>query len=617
MGRCHEKLGNEDAQRAYRRVVQEYPDQTDMVAEARGRLTALQRLAARPASSGVVVREVPFEGRPSLDGRHVVYTDWTTSDIAIRDIRTDEVRRVTTTGTEVRPIQFGMDPAFSPDGKYVAYEWHHPDSKSYYDLRIVPADGSGPPWVLYIAVARYPNDDSRTDLLWVSVDDGSARVLDTYAPSGYMGLSHSPDDRYVVYAVHNKGESVHYDIHIAATDGSGSRPIVEHPADDRLLGWVPGTDWVLFLSNRSNVWGAWAVRVVDGRAVGQPRLVHPGLGQAHPGGFTEDGDFYHNLPVRWFTTYTASFDMATGEIDTARAQPLPGSTMTPEWSPDGARLAFREERSHFQGTEYKRPLRVLDVATGEVRELAAHLSTSRPRWSSDGQYVVVSAYDDNVSAPDYHGGIYRIDAETGDVELLVALPAEPAWWYGTTGILSADGGSLFYVRDGMEGLGGKEGQDGLILRRDLKSGIEVELYRDPNVASYPFSLSHDGRRLVFAVVDTTQDHAMFVEREGARLMLLELEAETVRELGRIGEAGMVESVTWTPDGRHLMYPQTTESGTTIWKLSIDGGEPEKVTETFRFREGAISRDGTRIAYTRGSINSKSMVLENLKAVLER
>jgi Tol biopolymer transport system component len=645
MGRCHEKLGNEDAQGAYRRVVQEYPDQADMVEEARTRLTALARMESRSSTPGLVVRELvdvggPVDGgTPSPDGRQLVYTDWTTGDIAIRDVGTGVSRQLTTSGQQVNPIQFGMDAAFSPDGEYVAYEWHDPDSRSYYDLRIVPADGSGPPRVLYdtagfyvmgpawsndgehIAVMRYPDDDSRADLLWVSVANGSARVLDSHPVSGYGGLSHSPDDRYAVYRVRVEGEAEQDDIHVAATDGTGSWPIVQHPAEDILLGWVPDTEWVLFLSDRSNVWGAWAVRMMDGQAQGSPRLVHAGMGQAGPRGFTAAGDLHYNLPIRWLTTSVAPFDAETGQVDSMRAHPLSGSTMSPEWSPDGARLAYREEHSSFQGTVDKRTLRVLDVATGDVLELADHLNVSHPRWTLDGMAIVASAFDTGADAPDYHGGIYRIDAASGEAQLLRALPASPMWWMGTGGVMSADGGSLYYWLRGVEGQGGTDGQDGIIARRDLETGHEDVFYRDPELLPTPFGISPDGSRLLFATLDPTPDGPAQANEEGARLMLMDLSTRQVRELARVQPAGVIESVTWTEDGRYLTYAQFSPQGSgvveaTLWRIAVDGGEPERLTETLPFR-CALSPDGRQIAYMIGGYHASHMVMEGLKAVLGR
>jgi Tol biopolymer transport system component len=650
MGRCHEKLGNEDAQRAYRRVVQEYPDQTDMASEARTRLSMLQRTATRSEATGIVLRELggggmpPEHGVPSPRGRYLALTDWVTGDIAIRDVTTGESRNLTTTGTWESAMQFGMDPAFSPDGEYVAYEWHHPDSKSYYDVRIVPVDGSGAPRVVcdttgyyfmgpvwswdgeHIAVAMYPaatlwgavDDESKTRLLWVSVRDGSTRLLDTYAPSGYQGISLSPDDRYVVYAVNQRGEPEQHDIHIVATDGSGSHPIVQHAADDRLLGWVPDTDWVLFLSNRSNVWGAWAVEVVNGKPEGEPKLVHAGVGQAGPDGFTLAGDFYYHLTVRWFTTYIAPFDAANGQVDTTAALALPGSAMSPAWSPDETRVAYREEFSDFQGTVDKRLLRVFDVTTREVRELADHLTVGLPRWAPDGMSIVVSAVDESVGRSDYHGGIYQVDVETGNAQLLRSLRSIPAWWNGTAGLISADGQSLLYLLRGVEGQGDEQGKDGVIMRRDLATGAEQELYRDPYLVGEPFALSPNGNQLVFALEGLSEDSDGVPAGEGARLMLLHLATGRVRQLAQVEGLWDFELVVWANDGQSVIYPELTDSreDLSLWRVDVESGNSEKVLDMPSWG-GVISPDGSRIAYVTGGTSAKSMVMENLKAALER
>jgi hypothetical protein len=409
----------------------------------------------------------------------------------------------------------------------------------------------------------------------------------------------------VVYPVRGADPETH-DIHIVATDGSGSWPIVQHPEDDRLLGWVPDTDWVLFLSHRMDMWGAWAIRVIDGRAVGAPRLVHPGMGQAHPGGFTEVGDYYYNVPVRWFTTYVAPFDVASMQIDTTHAELIPGSTVWPQWSHDGTRLAFRIEKSEFVGSGYDRPLHVRDVLAGEERELADHLDVRRPHWSPDGRHVLVSANDETIERSDYHGGLYSIDVETGDAELLVRYPQETNWWMGASGVWMADGRSVVYTRNG------------LILHKELESGRETELYNDPKVATKPFVMSPDGTSLVFRVVDSLQAGTGIIRKGGGRLMIMALPEGTVRELVRLDEPGEVGWAMWTPDGRYLIYPYTEEDGSTLWRVPRQGGEPEIVWQSPMVILGAmISPDGKRIAYETYAGGGREMVMENLKAVLER
>ena len=77
IGRAHETLGSTEAQRAYQRIVSDYPDQQEQVAVARSRLAALTRPATVVEASGVVVRQV-WTGRAldvSPDGRYLVFKD--------------------------------------------------------------------------------------------------------------------------------------------------------------------------------------------------------------------------------------------------------------------------------------------------------------------------------------------------------------------------------------------------------------------------------------------------------------------------------------------------------------------------------------------------------------
>src|SRR5262249_25366224 len=60
-------------------------------------------------------------------------------------------------------------------------------------------------------------------------------------------------------------------------------------------------------------------------------------------------------------------------------QITPGSDAQPHWSPDGRRVLYTE----FTGLEGQ-TIRVLDVATGQARRLAAHPGCSIARWTPEG-----------------------------------------------------------------------------------------------------------------------------------------------------------------------------------------------------------------------------------------
>src|SRR5512136_115589 len=49
MGQCHEKLGSQEAQRAYEQVLKDYADQKEAAGYARTRLATMRRPAAEPA----------------------------------------------------------------------------------------------------------------------------------------------------------------------------------------------------------------------------------------------------------------------------------------------------------------------------------------------------------------------------------------------------------------------------------------------------------------------------------------------------------------------------------------------------------------------------------------
>ena len=126
MGQCYEKLGDAEARKAYERVVANYADQRDVVAEARMRLAAMGRTTgggeavARRVWTG---KEADTTGTPSFDGRYLSYVHWSTGDLALRDLSTGENRLITNKGPNDKSWQFADMNVISPDGKLLAYSW--------------------------------------------------------------------------------------------------------------------------------------------------------------------------------------------------------------------------------------------------------------------------------------------------------------------------------------------------------------------------------------------------------------------------------------------------------------------------------------------------------------
>ena len=95
MGLCHEKLGSQEARNAYRKVVEEYADQSEFVEQARSRLLALTRQPSMTAASTIQLRllmagEDNTLGGPYPDGRHFVRINYDTGGLAVRNLVTGE-----------------------------------------------------------------------------------------------------------------------------------------------------------------------------------------------------------------------------------------------------------------------------------------------------------------------------------------------------------------------------------------------------------------------------------------------------------------------------------------------------------------------------------------------
>ena len=298
LGLCYLKQGKEDeAVATLQKLVADFPTQQELVAQARARLA---ELGYAPPEEGVLLRQVwanggGLLGSPSSDGRYLSFTDWSSGDLAIHDFKTGQDRRLTGKGSWATP-SYAEFSVLSPNGRQIAYAWFA--AQLGYDLRVIDVDGSearvlysreDTPWVAPIdwspdgrQILSMLAKESGGQLAWVSLEDRAVRPVGPPRdyPDGKIDLS--PDGRQVVYDNFQSEDTTKRDIFLIDIEGGGEWPIVEHPADDRVLGWSPDGRRVLFVSDRTGDWGAWAMRVADGKADGEPELLKAGLGQLWP-----------------------------------------------------------------------------------------------------------------------------------------------------------------------------------------------------------------------------------------------------------------------------------------------------------------------------------------------
>jgi len=362
LGQCYERLGEaqvKEARATYERLVREFGDQAEVVAQARGRLAALgtpdgamrvRQIWAGPAND-------LWGPAPTRDGRYLTFQE-RSENLAVRELATGQTRRLTNKAPG--SFEFASTSAPSPDGRQVAYSWYN--AAGFVDLRIVGFDGSNPR-VLFadaelkgevfpddwspdgrgILATHYAKDGTRRILL-VSALDGSVRVLDAKQNKPSRPLF-SPDGRYVAYHFGGWGS---LDIAVLAVDGGRETRVVQHPANDVLFGWTPDGKRLLFGSDRSGTQGAWWIQLTDGQPTGTPELVKPDLGQdVRPMGFTRDGSFYYQVRTAMSDVYLAEVDVASGRVlapSILATDRYVGSNSNPSWSTDGRELVFLSKR---------------------------------------------------------------------------------------------------------------------------------------------------------------------------------------------------------------------------------------------------------------------------------
>ena len=105
-------------------------------------------------------------------------------------------------------------------------------------------------------------------------------------------------------------------------------------------------------------------------------------------------------------------------------------------------------------------------------------------------------------------------------------------------------------------------------------------------------VSPDGKRILF-VLRTTDLEA---DRGRTDLWLVGSDGDNLRRLTS-HEAGD-SSPRWLPDGRTILFLSTRSGSSQVWKIAVDGGEAEQVTEQpLDVGNLVISPDGQSIAFT--------------------
>jgi len=242
------------------------------------------------------------------------------------------------------------------------------------------------------------------------------------------------------------------------------------------------------------------------------------------------------------------------------------------FSPDGGQIAFvRPYQSE------SRLLLANDDGTNERTLAVRHQPDffraywNAPAWSPDGKTIACQV---------------RLNDERGQYETVIGVSVEDGSQKPLTSKRWNDAGQPVWLADG----------SGLLLTANeratapvqvwhiaLRSGEATRITNDLN-NYHDLSLTLDSRRLA-----AVQDHSVssiWVAPEG--------DANRVKQIA--SDAGWIQEIAWTPDGR-IVYRSNAGGSAEIWVMNADGSNPKQLTADAQASRGlAVSPDGRYIFF---------------------
>ena len=331
---------------------------------------------------------------------------------------------------ELRDVRSEGGAAVSADGRRVYFPMdgvirvHHRETGRTTTVYAATTGGDGDVWDLalsprgdLLAFTEYAADEQRVRAVPLDPVTGHAGGAPRTLSAGAADFpAISPDGRLVAFAGYSDAGE---DLVVASVDGLDPR-VLARAVDGGIspIRWTPDGAWIYY---GENPWdGRAPVTYRVPAAGGAPDTVH--AGEANRPGLSPDGQ-----------VLVVGGGGAELRVLTADGNPLRTLSLEPDVQPVG----WRGDRTLvLASAPRRRTLRLLDVATGEAREIGVEgAAVAGPVWTPDGQRLVVG---------DTHGSRILLLTSGGELIREVRLGAR----LQRLNALSPDGRRILYFADG-------------------------------------------------------------------------------------------------------------------------------------------------------------------------
>lgn len=402
-------------------------------------------------------------------------------------------------------------------------------------------------------------------------------------------LSFTSDGKHIVYDYPQQGDVTKRDIFMMTIDDGYEVNLVNHPANDILLGFNIDTKNVLFRSDRRGDWSVMNLKIDENNRPKKLDLIETNIGEIEPICFLKNKSLIFYKKHNAMDTYTIQLDQESGKII---GQPGPITSNQEiavhcyDWSPNGQNMAYFVKT---QNKDKQTTLIIKNLSNSEVRKITVNEPELKyPRWSPDMSSILATN----------NNGIFQINISDEKVKLIAEVDKDTFadWWI--------DGKSIYY-RQGRD-LGREFSLRRLFLETGFSETIEI-----PKVGNiFYIVLSPDGKYFAYSDLSSGMSTIKIFPSKGGDSSVL-----YCTEGNRIG---VWTNVAWSPDSQHVYFVKWKENTemniieTELWSVPISGEEPEFTGLKMEYiQDIRIHPNGDRLAFTSGSWKNQYWIMENI------
>lgn len=593
IGMCYEKLGKQEAQKAYQRLIDEYPGQKKEVALAKERLArlteAIEKVPHKPTFRKLQVpTKLSWVMQLSPDGEKIAFAS---------DKKLWIMPLSGKLGSEFpgAPVILNTDDvevdwsglAWSGDGKWIAFnEWTKPEKlkekegnqgmyivsaeggkpkkvhENFRDARIVNYRMSLSPDGKILAFSSVDSDECHINT--ISVDGGLPKQLvDAQAREPVF----SPDGKMIAYVdTRNLGRAGGGLWVIPASNGTPK--LVVNAGNASSPTWSPDGDMIAFLDLDSE-----QICIIpvgeDGAASGEVVKIDVPEGT---GGIMSLAGWTPDNKIGAVFREQTEFGLYTLPSTGGKAALVShgGYPAQPRWSPDGKRIFHTNNIDEGSGDWERLSLAVVPAEGGEVKTVPIQFDEKmvKPAWgggndvSPDGKTIVFSGQSKKDTS--WHWQIWTLPVDGGKPKQLTQTPASvlngfPRW--------SPDGKTIAYVRARSDKVYSTGFGEVNICTVPVNGGDPKTLTSDSdNVKFSPIAWSPDGKRIAYFSTDEEDLRAGI-------LKILSLNDGVSRVVAKVKMAHVNIELAWSPDSKKVAfnYAPASSYGKDIRVISIDDG----------------------------------------------